>query len=106
SRDWSSDVCSSDLRLIALDAVGGFVCSDFGEDGTVDMTVGMGLRQSGFASNTSGATVAGGLLILGQQVSDNQRRDAPSGVVRAYDAITGELRWRSEEHTSELQSRE
>lgn len=86
-------VSTADGRLIALDAVGGFLCEEFGEGGTVDLTDGMGLRASGFASNTSGATVAGGLLILGQQVSDNQRRDAPSGVVRAYDARTGELRW-------------
>ncbi|MFN4297249.1 MAG: membrane-bound PQQ-dependent dehydrogenase, glucose/quinate/shikimate family [Brevundimonas sp.] len=86
-------VATADGRLIALDAVGGFPCREFGQDGVVDMTAGMGLREAGFASNTSGATVAGGLLILGQQVSDNQRRDAPSGVVRAYDARTGELRW-------------
>ncbi len=86
-------VATADGRLIALDAVGGFPCRAFGQAGTVDMTAGMGLREKGFASNTSGATVAGGVLILGQQVSDNQRRDAPSGVVRAYDARTGELRW-------------
>lgn len=86
-------VATADGRLIALDAVGGFLCREFGQDGVVDMTAGMGLREKGFASNTSGATVAGGLLILGQQVSDNQRRDAPSGVVRAYDARSGELRW-------------
>lgn len=86
-------VATADGRLIALDAVGGFLCREFGQDGVVDMTAGMGLREKGFASNTSGATVVGDLLILGQQVSDNQRRDAPSGVVRAYDARTGELRW-------------
>ncbi|MFN3313869.1 MAG: PQQ-binding-like beta-propeller repeat protein [Hyphomonas sp.] len=86
-------VATADGRLIALDAVGGFPCREFGDNGTVDMTAGMGMREIGFASNTSGATVAGGLLILGQQVSDNQRRDAPSGVVRAYDARTGDLRW-------------
>ncbi|ABD07907.1 quinoprotein glucose dehydrogenase [Rhodopseudomonas palustris HaA2] len=86
-------VSTADGRLIALDAVAGFVCREFGEDGVVDLTAGMGLREKGFASSTSGATMAGGLLILGHQVSDNQRRDAPSGVVRAYDARTGELRW-------------
>ncbi|HLS69099.1 MAG TPA: pyrroloquinoline quinone-dependent dehydrogenase [Kiloniellales bacterium] len=86
-------VATAEGQLIALDAVGGYPCTEFGENGIVDLTEGMGLRQSGFASNTSGATVAGGLLILGQQVSDNQRRDAPSGVVRAYDARSGELRW-------------
>ncbi|MFN4295953.1 MAG: PQQ-binding-like beta-propeller repeat protein [Brevundimonas sp.] len=86
-------VATADGRLIALDAVGGYVCRGFGQDGVVDLTLGMGLREPGFASNTSGATVAGGLLLVGQQVSDNQRRDAPSGVVRAYDAMTGDLRW-------------
>ncbi|MFM2044614.1 MAG: hypothetical protein RLY86_3190 [Pseudomonadota bacterium] len=86
-------VATADGRLLALDAVGGFPCRDFGQDGVVDLTEGMGLRETGFASNTSGATAAGGLLIVGQQVSDNQRRDAPSGVVRAYDARTGDLRW-------------
>lgn len=86
-------VATADGRLISLDALGGYLCRDFGVGGVVDLTVGMGIREPGFASNTSGATVAGGLLLVGQQVSDNQRRDAPSGVVRAYDAITGELRW-------------
>ena len=86
-------VATADGRLISLDAVGGYLCRDFGEGGVVDLTLGMGIREPGYASNTSGATVAGGLLLVGQQVSDNQRRDAPSGVVRAYDAITGELRW-------------
>ncbi|RST84993.1 pyrroloquinoline quinone-dependent dehydrogenase [Aquibium carbonis] len=86
-------VATADGRLIALDAIGGHLCRGFGAEGVVDLTLGMGLREPGFASNTSGATVAGGLVIVGQQVSDNQRRDAPSGVVRAYDAETGELRW-------------
>jgi quinoprotein glucose dehydrogenase len=86
-------VATPDGRLVALDAAGGFPCPGFGTDGIVDLNAGMGLRETGFASNTSGATVAGGLLIVGQQVSDNQRRDAPSGVVRAFDARTGQLRW-------------
>lgn len=86
-------VTTEDGRLIARDALNGESCAGFGSNGTVDLTEGMGLRQAGFASNNSGATVAGGLVMVGQQVSDNQRRDAPSGVVRAYDAVTGELRW-------------
>lgn len=86
-------VATPDGRMIALDALGGYLCPDFAAGGVLDLNEGMGLRKTGFASNTSGATVAGGLLIVGQQVSDNQRRDAPSGVVRAYDARSGELRW-------------
>ena len=79
--------------LTALDAATGVPCADFGTAGTVDLGVGMDLQEVGFASSTSGVAVIGDALIVGQQVSDNQRRDAPSGVVRAYDAVTGELRW-------------
>ena len=86
-------VTTIDSRLIALDAAGGQVCTGFGDQGTVDLAQGMAMQQTGFASSTSGAAVIGDLLVIGQQVSDNQRRDAPSGVVRAYDAATGELRW-------------
>ncbi|MGP2478248.1 hypothetical protein, partial [Listeria monocytogenes] len=60
---------------------------------TVNLAERMGNQVIGFSSNTSGPAVVGGLVIVGQQVSDNQRRDAPGGVVRAYDAVTGALRW-------------
>jgi len=86
-------VATADGRLIALDAATGSACAAFGRDGVVDLTEGMALGEPGFASNTSGPTVAGDLIVVGQQVSDNQRRDAPSGVVRAYDATSGALRW-------------
>ncbi len=86
-------VATADGRLIALDATNGRLCAGFGEAGAVDLAAGMAMDEPGFASNTSGPTVAGDLIIVGQQVSDNQRRDAPSGVVRAYDVTTGELRW-------------
>ena len=86
-------VAIADGRLVALDAQTGRPCAGFGRDGTVDLTAGMGLREPGHASSNSGPVVIGDMVIVGQQVSDNQRRDAPSGVVRAYDATTGALRW-------------
>lgn len=86
-------VAAADGRLIALDAESGKTCADFGRDGTVDLTAGMGLSEPGHASSNSGPAVVGDLVLVGQQVSDNQRRDAPSGVVRAYDATSGALRW-------------
>jgi len=86
-------VAAADGRLIALDAARGTRCAGFGRNGMVDLTAGMGLREPGHASSNSGPAVVGDLVIVGQQVSDNQRRDAPSGVVRAYDAIDGRLRW-------------
>jgi quinoprotein glucose dehydrogenase len=33
------------------------------------------------------------VAVIGHQVLDGQRRDAPSGVIRGYDAVTGALRW-------------
>lgn len=86
-------VTTPDARLIALDAGTGRPCPGFGRDGTVDLGEGMANQAPGFSSSTSGPAVVGDLVVIGQQVSDNQRRDAPSGVVRAYDAIDGRLRW-------------
>lgn len=86
-------VTTVDSRLIALSADTGTPCAGFGTDGEVDLSVGMGLQETGFASSSSGPAVVGNLLVIGQQVSDNQRRDAPSGVVRAYDATSGALLW-------------
>lgn len=82
-----------DSRLIALDAVTGLPCPSFGNGGTVDLGEGMGNQAPGLSSNTSGPIVVGNRVIVGQQVSDNQRRDAPSGVVRAYDVQTGAFVW-------------
>lgn len=86
-------VATADGRLIGLDAGTGELCSGFGNRGSVDLSEGMDMGEPGFASNTSGPTIAGDAILIGQQVSDNQRRDAPSGVVRAYDARTGAFRW-------------
>lgn len=86
-------VTTADGRLIALDARGGQRCAGFGAGGEVDLKIGMDMGETGFASSSSGPAVVGDLVVVGQQVSDNQRRDAPSGVVRAYDATTGAFRW-------------
>lgn len=34
-----------------------------------------------------------GVIVTGAQVKDGQAEDAPSGVIRGYDAVTGELAW-------------
>lgn len=86
-------VATVDSRLIALDAATGRVCPAFGQDGNIDLALGMGMQETGLASSTSGPAVIGDLVVIGQQVSDNQRRDVPSGVVRAYDPVTGDLVW-------------
>jgi quinoprotein glucose dehydrogenase len=88
-------VAPVDARLIALDAATGRPCGDFGRGGQVDLKPGA-VNQSTFQGEyeiTSPPAVIGDLVIVGSAISDNQRVNAPSGIVRAYDARTGALRW-------------
>jgi quinoprotein glucose dehydrogenase len=82
-----------DGRLIAVDAKTGRPCADFGDNGQVDITRGMGQVSPGMVSITSAPTIVRGVVVTGHQVLDGQYRDAPSGVIQGYDAVTGELRW-------------
>ena len=82
-----------DARLIAVDARTGRPCADFGDNGQVDITVGMGDVLPAMVSITSPPVIIRGVVVTGHQVLDGQRRWAPSGVIQGFDAITGELRW-------------
>ena len=84
---------TTDARLIALDARTGERCADFGEDGEVSLLPGMGEVKPGFYYVTSPPTVARNTLVLGGWVADNQETDEPSGVVRGFDPISGDLKW-------------
>ncbi|MEO8569645.1 MAG: pyrroloquinoline quinone-dependent dehydrogenase [Ginsengibacter sp.] len=78
-----------DGRLIAIDAGTGKTISSFGKDGIVDLKAGLGND----ISVTSPPAIIGNLVVIGSSLGDNQRYDYPQGVVRAYDAISGKLRW-------------
>lgn len=82
-----------DSRLLAIDAETGKPCMSFGENGAVDLNAGIGDTVPGFVSMTSPPTIVRGVAVVGHQVVDGQYRNAPSGVVRGYDAVTGEFRW-------------
>ncbi len=82
-----------DSRLFALDAATGALCDHFGDHGMVFLKEHIGDIPPGFYGVTSAPTVAGGLIVVGGLVLDNQSVDVPSGVVRAFDAITGLQRW-------------
>ncbi len=85
---------TNDARLFALDARTGKSCPGFGAGGAVDLNPGVGRQEwRGEYQVTSPPAIAGDLVIVGSAVSDNQRTDAPSGVLRAFDARTGSLRW-------------
>ncbi|RCR66247.1 pyrroloquinoline quinone-dependent dehydrogenase [Larkinella punicea] len=77
-----------DGRLIALDAKTGKPVSSFGKDGIVDLRQGVGN-----ISVTSPPAVIGNTIVVGSSMGDNQRFNYERGVVRAYDALTGKLRW-------------
>ena len=62
-----------DARLIAVDARTGKPCADFGDNGQVDITVGMGKISPGMVSITSAPTIVRGVVVTGHQVLDGQR---------------------------------
>jgi quinoprotein glucose dehydrogenase len=80
-------------RLTAIDAQTGALCRAFGDKGVVDLLRGLPHAETGFFYNTSPPVVARGRLIIGGAVSDSAGLNAPSGVIRAYDAMTGQLVW-------------
>lgn len=82
-----------DARLLALDADTGRPCAGFGDGGTVDLKRNMGETPTGFVLTTSPPMVVNGRVIIGSRIRDNRAVDEPSGVVRAYDAVTGAPVW-------------
>ncbi|MEZ5367318.1 MAG: PQQ-binding-like beta-propeller repeat protein [Bryobacterales bacterium] len=86
---------SIDARLFALDAATGRPCKGFGDKGRIDLTKGLkrGPEYIGEYEQTSPPAVVDGLVIVGSAIADNNRDNAPSGEVRAFDARTGRLRW-------------
>jgi quinoprotein glucose dehydrogenase len=83
-----------DARLIALDAASGAPCPDFGRGGQVDLTAGITLSDDRCCYQvTSPPAIASGLVIVGSSIGDNRGVELERGVVRAYDARSGALRW-------------
>jgi quinoprotein glucose dehydrogenase len=82
-----------DARLIALDALTGKPCADFGEQGEVSLREGLGDHANYEYLLTSPPVIAGDLAIVGSAVTDNISTTVPGGVVRAYDLNSGKLAW-------------
>lgn len=84
-----------DGRLISLDATTGTAVPSFGDNGEVNLR--RGLRNAPFEvaeyEVTSPPAIINGLIVIGSAVADNNRTNAASGEVRAFDARTGALRW-------------
>jgi quinoprotein glucose dehydrogenase len=86
---------TNDARLIAIDAATGRPCEDFGLQGQIDLTPGIGVSETdpGEYQVTSPPAVIRDLVVVGSAIGDNNRVSAPSGAVRAFDARSGRLRW-------------
>jgi quinoprotein glucose dehydrogenase len=91
-------IATIDARLIALDAVTGAPCPNFGDNGTINLREGLRIpvrpdRLSDY-EETSPPAVIGNTLVIGSAIADNNRTDQPSGEVRAFDTVTGKLKWK------------
>jgi quinoprotein glucose dehydrogenase len=82
-----------DARLIAVDALTGRLCPSFGFNGEVNLVSGLGRSPLGNYMVTSTPMIAGDKIVVGGWVTDNQQLGNPSGVLRAYDVITGQFSW-------------
>lgn len=84
-----------DGRILALDARAGTLCRGFGDHGAIDLR--RGLHNAPHYHEeyelTSPPAVIRGLIVTGSAVADNNRTNAASGEVRAFDVRTGKLRW-------------
>jgi quinoprotein glucose dehydrogenase len=84
---------SPDNRLWALDALTGEPCADFGSEGAVDLRDGLGDMPPHSYGVTSPPVVVHERVVIGSTVDDRTSVNAPSGVVRAFDAHSGKLLW-------------
>ena len=102
SRKRATDFCrrrifapTVDARLFALDAATGKLCAEFGDSGFINLRAGLrnAPQNNSEYEVTSPPAIVRDLVITGSAVADNNRIDAASGEVRAFDARTGQLRW-------------
>lgn len=88
-----------DSRLLALDALTGQPCQDFGNQGAIDLETGITLADSPAATGwrnylvTSPPAILDGKVIVGSSIGDNRAAQLEHGTVRAFDARTGRLIW-------------
>ncbi len=83
----------NDGRLFAVNPDTGKPCSDFGNQGQVDLQANMPFPYRGGYNPTSPPVVTGSTIVIGGSITDNLSNSEPSGVIRGYDVNTGALRW-------------
>ncbi len=84
-----------DARLISLDADSGERCTVFGGNGEVSLKAALREEDRGLAYPvTSPPVIINDMVVLGSGMIDNWKAHLGLGTVWAYDAHSGELRWK------------
>jgi quinoprotein glucose dehydrogenase len=86
-------LAANNRRLYALDAATGKPISSFGQNGMAVIYDGK-LRRKGAMQFSSAPLVSRGVVVVGSSIDDNQLVDEARGTVRAFDAMTGAVKWR------------
>ena len=81
-----------DGRLIAVDADTGRTCSDFGNNGQIDLNT-FDYHGEGSISLTSAPAIYQDVVIVGSTVLDGEWANAPDGIVRGFDVRSGQELW-------------
>ncbi len=86
---------TADARLVCLLRADGAPCRQFGVRGQIRLDAGLRRppKWKGEWTLTSPPVVYRDLVIVGSSIADNSRLDMTSGEVRAFDALSGVLRW-------------
>ncbi|MEE2732061.1 MAG: pyrroloquinoline quinone-dependent dehydrogenase [Pseudomonadota bacterium] len=84
---------TANYRLFAIDAKTGKPCPGFGNNGEVIMPVEKPQIFTGEVLANSRPAIVNDVVVVGSVVADNQRIEAPSGRVLAFDARSGEQLW-------------
>jgi len=82
-----------DTRLLAINADSGELCQSFGSQGVVDLKRGMGKLDPGFSYMSSAPLVVRDNVVINGWIADNVRVGEPSGVIRAFNVVTGAFSW-------------
>jgi quinoprotein glucose dehydrogenase len=82
---------SAGSKTYAIDAEKGEPVKDFGKGGYLDLTENLGRKVTSYVSGTTPGIIYKNLLIIGARVDESE--DAAPGHIRAYDVLTGKLRW-------------
>jgi quinoprotein glucose dehydrogenase len=78
-------------RVYCIDAKDGKDITGFGKGGYIDMNDNTGRAVHSYVASTTPGAIYKDILIMGVRVAESE--DAAPAPIRAYDAMTGKLRW-------------